>query len=51
MAGKSGEAALQEKLEQIRLDYLALVDKAKHFNIESKSESHCLGSDIVLACF
>ena len=42
MAGKSGEAALQEKLEQIRLDYLALVDKAKLFNIESKSESHCL---------
>ena len=35
MAGKTGEAALQEKLEQIRLDYLSLVEKVKNENVKA----------------
>jgi len=38
MAGKSGEAALQEKLEQIRLDYMSLVDKVKSENMKAASD-------------
>ena len=38
MAGKTGEAALQEKLEQIRLDYLSLVEKVKGENVKAASD-------------
>ena len=38
MAGKTGEAALQEKLEQIRLDYLSLVDKIKAENVKAAAD-------------
>lgn len=38
MAGKSGEAALQEKLDQIRLDYLALVDKIRIENVKAAAD-------------
>ena len=35
MAGKTGEAALHEKLEQIKLDYTALVEKIKSENVKA----------------
>eukprot|EP00092_Neocalanus_flemingeri_P041239 GFUD01044899.1.p1 GENE.GFUD01044899.1~~GFUD01044899.1.p1 ORF type:complete len:283 (+),score=89.35 GFUD01044899.1:55-903(+) len=38
MAGKTGEAALQEKLEQIRLDYLSLVEKVKSENVKAAAD-------------
>jgi len=38
MAGKTGEAALQEKLEQIRVDYLMLVDKVKSENVKAAAD-------------
>jgi len=38
MAGKAGEAALQEKLEKIRGDYLALVDRVKTENVKASSD-------------
>ena len=38
MAGKTGEAALQEKLEQIKLDYFALVEKIKTENVKAASD-------------
>ena len=38
MAGKTGEAALQEKLEQIRLDYLSLVEKVKNENVKAAAD-------------
>ena len=38
MAGKTGEAALQEKLEQIKLDYTALVDRIKTENVKAASD-------------
>jgi len=38
MAGKTGEAALQEKLEQIRLDYLALVENVKSENVKAAAD-------------
>merc|ERR1719361_1709795 len=38
MAGKTGEAALQEKLEQIKLDYSALVDRIKTENVKAASD-------------
>merc|ERR1719291_940000 len=38
MAGKTGEAALQDKLEQIRLDYLSLVDKVKSENVKAAAD-------------
>ena len=38
MAGKTGEAALQEKLEQIRLDYHGLVEKIKTENVKAASD-------------
>lgn len=38
MAGKTGEAALQEKLEQIKLDYLGLIEKIKTENVKAASD-------------
>ena len=38
MAGKTGEAALQEKLEQIKLDYLGLIEKIKTENVRAASD-------------
>jgi len=38
MAGKAGEAALQEKLDKIRIDYLALVDRVKNENVKAASD-------------
>ena len=38
MAGKTGEAALQEKLEQIKVDYFALVEKIKTENVKAASD-------------
>ena len=38
MAGKTGEAALQEKLEQIRLDYLSLVEKVRSENVKAAAD-------------
>ena len=38
MAGKTGEAALQEKLEQIKLDYSALVEKIKNENVKAAAD-------------
>ena len=38
MAGKTGEAALQEKLEQIKLDYSALVEKIKSENVKAAAD-------------
>merc|ERR1719365_465687 len=38
MAGKAGEAALQEKLEKIRGDYLALVERVKTENVKAASD-------------
>jgi len=38
MAGKAGEAALQEKLDKIRVDYLALVDRVRVENVKAAGE-------------
>ena len=38
MAGKTGEAALHEKLEQIKLDYSALVEKIKSENVKAAAD-------------
>jgi len=38
MAGKTGEAALQEKLEQIKLDYFSLVEKIKTENVKAAAD-------------
>lgn len=38
MAGKAGEAALQEKLDKIKGDYLALVDRVKNENVKAASD-------------
>jgi len=38
MAGKTGEAALHEKLEQIKLDYTALVEKIKSENVKAAAD-------------
>ena len=38
MAGKTGEAALHEKLEQIKLDYTALVEKIKSENVKGAAD-------------
>jgi len=38
MAGKAGEAALQEKLDKIRGDYLALVERVKTENVKASSD-------------
>ena len=38
MAGKTGEAALQEKLEQIKLDYFSLVEKIKSENVKAAAD-------------
>merc|ERR1711864_53068 len=35
---KAGEAALQEKLDKIRLDYFALVDRVKNENVKAASD-------------
>ena len=37
-AGKAGEAALQEKLDKIRGDYLALVERVKTENVKAASD-------------
>ena len=34
MAGKAGEAALQEKLDRIRVDYIALVERVRNENVK-----------------
>ena len=36
--GKAGEAALQEKLDKIRGDYLALVERVKTENVKAASD-------------
>ena len=36
--GKAGEAALQEKLDKIRGDYLALVERVKTENVKASSD-------------
>ena len=38
MSGKAGEAALQEKLDKIRGDYLALVERVKTENVKASSD-------------
>ena len=38
MAGKTGEAALHEKLEQIKLDYTSLVEKIKSENVKAAAD-------------
>ena len=38
MAGKTCEAALQEKLDQIKTDYLALVEKIKSENVKAAAD-------------
>lgn len=38
MAGKAGEAALQEKLDRIRVDYIALVDRVRNENVKAASD-------------
>ena len=38
LPGKAGEAALQEKLDKIRGDYLALVERVKTENVKAASD-------------
>ena len=38
ISGKAGEAALQEKLDKIRGDYLALVERVKTENVKAASD-------------
>ena len=44
MAGKAGEAALQEKLDRIRVDYIALVERVRNENVKVTPPSSALTS-------